>query len=967
MRSRHDIQRSLRRTRAIFTVGAAAIGAVALSGWLLSVRTLERVVFGQVPMKANTAISMLLLSGALLGYRAGVSKRGHMIAVGGATLAAVIALATLSEYVLGWHLGIDQLLFSDRKLPGAPYPGRPSFNAALGLLLVAGAILSLDVRLGRWWPSHLLASAAGTLGLLALAGVATETTSLADLATGQAIAWTSAIGLALLSGAVLLARLEHGVMVLFSSPRSGGVVLRWAWPVAVAAPVVVAGFSQAAEQAGFYSQRVRDWTFVTVVMGVLATLIWALARAIERRSVDISLRKRAEDLYRGLLESAPDAIVVVDSTARIVLVNAQTEAMFGYDRDELLGQPIGLLIPESLRKAHAVHVDAFVVAPRPRAVGIGRQLAGRRRDGSEFPAEISLNPLETDEGTLISSAIRDVTERTQAEEARAWLAEIVESSSEAIVGVAPSGTIQSWNPGAERLYGYSCAEAIGKPVTIMIPPERAEKRTRALKQVLADEATSVEQETEDLTSDGRRIAVAVTDTPIRDTTGRIIGVARVSRDITDRKRLEQELEFNSDHDPLTGVFNRRRFTGELARAVAYSARYPDAAGSLLLVDVDNFKDVNDALGHRAGDQLLEAIAGVLAGRLRKTDVFARVGGDEFAAVLAHTPLEAAEAVARSLSEAVGGLPTIVNGRKVHTTLSVGVAPLGNGMTGEDSMVLADLAMYDAKRQGPGRVVAFSEKPKHVRDQLSRAERLHEALKLERFELYAQPIIDVASGRTQHQELLLRLRDDNDQLVLPGEFIGTAERVGLIAEIDRWVVRRAIGLLGRQPGGSSSYAVNLSAISISDRHLLPLIASEIDRAHVDPARLVFEVTETAAITDMDTAREFIHGLRRIGCSSALDDFGSGFASLAHLKHLPVDYLKIDGEFVSPLPGTAQDRALVKAIVEVAHSLNRRTIAEHVGSAEAMSVLRDYGADFAQGYYLGMPCPLELVEDELRATG
>jgi diguanylate cyclase (GGDEF)-like protein/PAS domain S-box-containing protein len=690
-----------------------------------------------------------------------------------------------------------------------------------------------------------------------------------------------------------------------------------------------------------------------VILTAGVALIGAIAVAGGFRST--SARKRAEDMFRGLLESAPDAIVVVNSEGQIVLVNARTESMFGYHRDELIGQPVELLIPQRFRDGHPALRDAHLAEPRSRVIGVGRQLYARRRDGSEFPTEISLNRLHTEEGTLISSAIRDITERRRVEETRAWLAAIVEGSSDAIVGVAPDGLIESWNAAAELLYGYTPEEAIGRPAIILVPPELAPERERTLGQVLANETSVVDLETEDVTRDGRRIAVAVSDSPILDASGQIIGVARIARDITERKRLERKLEFNSDHDSLTGFLNRRRFATELAREVTRGERYA-AAASLLLIDLDNFKYVNDTLGHRAGDEILKGVAQVLSRRLRETDVIARVGGDEFAVVLPHTELDDAELVARSLCQAGSGLATVANGRKAHTTLSIGVAPLGGGMTGEDSMALADMAMYEAKQQGRDRVVALDQKPEHMRDLLGWAERLREALRLDRFELYAQPIFDLATERSDRHELLLRLHDEDNQIVLPGAFIATAERFGLIGEIDRWVVRHAIRLLAREPRSATISMVNLSGISIGDPQLLSLIAAEIDRARVDPARLVFEVTETAAIRDIHVAREFMQGLSRIGCKSALDDFGSGFGSFAHLKHLPVDYLKIDGEFVRHLPGNTQDRALVKAIIDVARSLDMRTIAEHVGSDEASSVLRDHGADYAQGYHLGRPEPL-----------
>jgi len=536
----------------------------------------------------------------------------------------------------------------------------------------------------------------------------------------------------------------------------------------------------------------------------------------------------------------------------------------------------------------------------------------------------------------------------------AWLAAIVESSSEAVVGVGASGLIESWNASAERLYGHRAQEAIGRPVTMLMAPELRADREHALARVLCGEAEFVREETEDLRADGTRVAVALTASPIRDEHGAIVGAARIANDITDRKRLELELKFNSDHDPLTGLFNRRRFGEELARESARALRYPESAGSLLLADLDNVKYVNDTFGHRAGDELIVGVARVLARRIRNTDVLARIGGDEFAIVLPNTRLDTALLVGRSLRDAAREHVAAIDGHKIRTSLSIGVAPLGGGMTGEDSMAVADLAMYEAKKRGRDRVVTFREEPAHLRGALGWAERLRDALAEGHFRLYAQPILDLASGTLARHELLLRLHEADSTIVLPGAFIGTAERFGLINEIDRWVLGEAIRLLGTHE--RASFSINVSGLSIGDPTLLTLIETQLAHAGVDPARLAFELGEPAALADLDAARAFVTGLRRIGCGAALDDFGAGFGSFACLRQLPVDSVKIDGTFVRALPGDEHDRLLIRAIVDVARGLGIRTVAEQVGSAAALAMLREQGVDFAQGYQIGRPRPL-----------
>jgi diguanylate cyclase (GGDEF)-like protein/PAS domain S-box-containing protein len=543
-----------------------------------------------------------------------------------------------------------------------------------------------------------------------------------------------------------------------------------------------------------------------------------------------------------------------------------------------------------------------------------------------------------------------------ARDGRAWLAGIVESSSDAVVGLDPAGTICSWNAGAERLYGHAAGDAIGRSVAILIPPDLAGERERGLGRVLAGAAEFVREESDDLRADGTRIAVALTRSPIRDAAGSVIGVARIAQDITERKSLERELRWGSEHDPLTGLFNRRRFAEELAREVTRAPRYPVNAGSLLLLDLDGLKYVNDTLGHRAGDEVIKGVAAVLAERVRSTDVLARVGGDEFAVLLPQTRLASAWLVARSLSDAVREQVTVADGRMVRTTLSVGVAPLGGGMSGEDSMSIADMAMYEAKRHGPDGVITFSEQPQNMRDQLAWAQRLQQALAEDHFALYEQPIVELETGAVDRHELLLALREPDGRVAPPNDYLAAAERFGLIHEIDRWVIRAAVELIAaRGDGDRRGYTLNLSGPSIGERGVVALIGDELAGAGVDPGRLVIEVTEPAATVDLDLTRDFMDAVGELGVRSALDDFGSGLSSFACLRELPVDLVKIDGGLVRPQPGGERDLVLLKAIVDVAHAFGMRTVAEHVSSAAALASLRQTGVDFGQGDHLGRPRP------------
>jgi diguanylate cyclase (GGDEF)-like protein len=428
----------------------------------------------------------------------------------------------------------------------------------------------------------------------------------------------------------------------------------------------------------------------------------------------------------------------------------------------------------------------------------------------------------------------------------------------------------------------------------------------------------------------------------------------ISCDITERKRCEAQLRHLASRDSRTGLYNPRRFEEELALAASGARRY-GTPGALLVLDLDNFKDVNDTLGHGTGDQLIRSIAAVFRARLRDSDVLARLGGDEFAVLLPHADGEQARRVADDLLEAVRHFDMVDGGQRVRVTTSIGGVLLGGYelLSGEELLSMADRAMYQAKDEGRDRVVlrtpAEGEGDRRARH-ISWERRIRRALDGDGLVLHAQPILELASGATAAYELLLRLQDEEGS-AFPNAFLGAAERRGLIHEIDRWVSARAIDLIASH---GVRLEVNLSARSVGDRELLSLISQRLASTGIDPSLLVFEITETAAIHNMDEARRFAETLTALGCGFALDDFGVGFGSFSYLKHLPADYLKIDGDFIRS-PRSRTDELVVESIVHVARGLGKQTIAEWVGDEETVSLLRGYGVDFAQGFYTGRPFP------------
>ncbi|MEA2311649.1 MAG: hypothetical protein QOE28_1617, partial [Solirubrobacteraceae bacterium] len=433
-------------------------------------------------------------------------------------------------------------------------------------------------------------------------------------------------------------------------------------------------------------------------------------------------------------------------------------------------------------------------------------------------------------------------------------------------------------------------------------------------------------------------------------------------DVTDRKASEARLQHFADHDALTSLLNRRRFLEELDLELAVVRRGMRSSSAIVL-DIDGLKYVNDSLGHQAGDELIRTVAGLLSDRLRASDAVARLGGDEFACLLRGTEPARAEEVADELLEALRTQRIDAAGDEgVRVTASAGVAALDDGAesTAESVLSAADLAMYEGKRTGRDRVTRFSPR---LRAELERGRtwlvRLREALEHDRFQLYAQPVMDLVTRGVVQHELLLRLPGEHGELEGPDAFMPVAERFDLLDDIDRWVLERTIAMLRSPATAGLAFEVNLSPSALTSGTVAPLIERELARGGLDPARLIVEVTETAAIANMQAARAFAEQLGALGVRMALDDFGSGFGSFYYLKHLPVDYLKIDGEFIRGLSANPVDQEVVKAIVMLARAVGRRTIAEFVPDAATLELLADFGVDLAQGFHIGHPRPVEAL--------
>lgn len=531
----------------------------------------------------------------------------------------------------------------------------------------------------------------------------------------------------------------------------------------------------------------------------------------------------------------------------------------------------------------------------------------------------------------------------------------------AVLRGGPRPRVVYVNAAMVELTGRDRDELVGRGLAGLV--ERADRgvleaRLRAL---IEGTARVSEVELRLVGADGNVFWVLLAASVVRDRAGGVAYVIEQLHDIDARKALEARIVYNAEHDPLTDLYNRRRFSEELVRRLEHVRRYGDG-GAVVLLDVDRLKQINDVHGHVVGDEVLAATARLLRDRLRVTDVAARLGGDEFAVLLPHTTTHDAVNLIKQLQRLVRDQLAVQLPHAQPITISAGLALFSDAgglddVDADDLLVCADIAMYDAKAAGGDACVVYdADSASAAAARIARvgwSARVRAALANDHFVLYGQPIVDLNHGAGSREEVLVRLRDDG-QLILPGAFIAAAERAGVIADVDHWVIRNALAYLAHRPG--HVLHINLSALSVSSEHTPAFVAGELARTGVDPAAVVLEVTETAAIADLQRARLFITQITELGCSIALDDFGAGFGSFYYLKYFPMSLLKINGEFIRNLSASSADRVIVQAIVAMAHSLGKQTVAEHVQDDATLTLLRELGVDYAQGFHIARPAPI-----------
>lgn len=588
---------------------------------------------------------------------------------------------------------------------------------------------------------------------------------------------------------------------------------------------------------------------------------------------------------------------------------------------------------------------------------------------------------------------QDVTELATVERARSDADARFRSAFEnAPIGIAlidfsegADGRLTEVNRALCDLTGRDPQELIGTPMTGLGLAEDSELDQPLRERLVAGEIERYSVEKRALLSDDRLVWLQLNVSTVPEVeTGKLAGIAQI-QDVTERKRFEEQLRYIADHDSLTGLMNRRRFREELESHLALRRRY-GGSGALLSIDVDRLKAVNDTRGHGAGDVVLRRVAEAMRGRIRTTDIAARLAGDEFAILLPNTDGGEAAALGKALIERLGGEEIAA----WDVSISVGVASFGGSATGstEDVMATADAAMYRAKQRGGG-VVELAAQPtaelphsrteteyelplreavaatRHegepppplVGEPTSLAERVRLALEAGELLLYAQPVVDLRSGRIAHHELLLRMRDEaTGQVLTASDFLGAAAQAkGLCSAIDRWVVDETLAMLANGSRGSR-FQVNLSGETVGDESSLTALADRVGSARLEPGALGFEIGEGSVRRDLDQALDAIRRLGATGCPLVLDGFSASFGSFSYLQKLPVDQIKIDGTVISSLAGEQPDHATIGAIVRLAQGTDKSTVAKLVESDDIVPVLRMHGVDMAQGFEMGQPVPV-----------
>jgi diguanylate cyclase (GGDEF)-like protein/PAS domain S-box-containing protein len=696
-------------------------------------------------------------------------------------------------------------------------------------------------------------------------------------------------------------------------------------------------------------------------------LLTRAAPAAERDAAE------APKLFADLGDRIHEAVLVHREV--ILYANRQFASFVGVDRVELIGRRLSDLVPpeyaelvsDNIRRrlagenaAERYEIDMIGLQGQLSRLEIASTLVEYAKGNALLITGVEILPTQTVQ-----------TLRLAADTAGEPQLLALNSLAEAIIATDKDGRITFINPAAQVLTATEGGAATGKlleEIVSLVDESDRRRLSDPVHQALTSGAPVNLSRRALLLSrnNGAERSIELSASPIRNADREVVGAVVLLHDVTEMRGLARQMSYQATHDALTGLINRREFERRLEEAIE-SGQRGDGQHVLCYLDLDRFKLVNDTSGHIAGDSMLREVAKLLRDAVRDSDTVGRLGGDEFGTLLVGCPLEKARQIADDVCRAVNDHRFVWKDKIFNIGVSVGLVEISRESgTLEELLAAADTACYVAKKQGSGRVAVYSARDEALArhtGEIQWLQRLQGALKENRFHLYQQVIVP-AHGEEggPAMEVLVRLRDESGNELVPADFMRAAERYRLMGLVDRWVVQTTLAALGRGAiavPSNRSVAINISGQTLGDVQFLEFVVECLDSTGVAPGQVCFEITESAVIANLDHARRFVGVLHGMGCQFALDDFGSGVGSFSNLKTLPLDYLKIDGSFMRNLARDTVNQAMVTAMIKLARTLNFRVIAEQVEDTAALDAARRIGVDFLQGYAIGRPQPLSLA--------
>ena len=697
----------------------------------------------------------------------------------------------------------------------------------------------------------------------------------------------------------------------------------------------------------------------------LAKTINQLFDAVGERDEKIHVRDR---LFRDFARTLPEIVIIHDE--KILLANESAAGLIGLEPEQIVGREVADLVKPAYRALFRKNV-----AKRLSGENVPRRLEIQLINGNDAGlwVEAQSSNIEFHGEPAVLTIARDISHRKSLEvslsRSKRQAQYTLESISEGVITTDNDGRIDYMNLAAETLIGSNRDDAaghrIGELFTLVDDADRRPLGDPVERCLAMRRRVNMGRRAVMISNDGdHEHSVEITASPIRGPGNSISGAVVVFHDVSEIRGLTRKMSYQATHDPLTGLINRREFERRLDEAMD-AAHAEEAVHMLFYMDLDRFKAVNDTCGHLAGDNMLREVAGLIKEQVRDSDFVGRLGGDEFGALLIGCPIQKARQIASDICNAVDDYRFVWKDKIFNIGISIGLVEISH-VSGslQDVMSAADSACYVAKQEGRGQVHVYSARDEAIareRGDIQWLKALQAALHEDSFELAVQPILAMSGSADSGPavEVLIRLPDGRGRTADTAEFLRPAERYQLMPQIDRWVVNAALGAIAGgeiKLGGNRSVAINLSGQTLADEPFLGFVVDALDRSGVSPSSVCFEVTEKAILSNVQHAQRFIEVLHGIGCEFSLDDFGSGLGSFSSLKHLPIDYLKIDGTYTRNLQSDEVNQEMVNAMIKLARKMQFRIVAEQVEHQEDFDWLREVGIDFIQGHFVDAPVAL-----------